>query len=329
MKKIFLWFLLSIGFTANVFGQAPLSLAVTRDQLLEKIVRAEIGISGATMQNNGVGFNITDTTADGITRAINGTHLTLKVLNPKETIFFYARLSDEEGNTLFYGYNLFELEQTSNGWKLPNNYNNIELKVVDYLPIHIEGAVGVGVMAFDEEGNVVAADYPNVWNGTFYLNTGWLRENAFLSVYVGEEWVYYDLSNGKQRQATEFNAVALTSIKGIKSQSVGNVYQEIITENRIGESMIIEYKPLVSQKLLVYFWTVEKGTTDYGWPKGVWVRRAHGERVYYPILIQNMMSPHIEVLINRSETIYFTPDWSPDNFIDKDAKEIPVDGPKG
>jgi hypothetical protein len=335
MKKI-LFLLLMLGFNPCAFGQTPESLPLTIDQFVEKVTGAYISIYGAATPNRAGSTNliITDATADGITRAINGTSLKLRLLDPQETVYFDVSLYDGTGSILFSGLNQFKLEKTPTGtWKLPDNYNKIQLWATQSIPVHIPGAQIATVLLFDTNGNVIGNDWLDVWSGTFYLDSRWLRENAFLSVYVDGQWIYYNLSNFKKCQATEFNIVASTSIKGIKSQSIGHVTQEIITENRVGESVIIEYKPLVSERLFVYFWTKDKNTGESTWPKGIWVRRTHGEKVYYPILIQNLMSPHIEVLINRSETIYFSPEWTPGDFIDKDAKDtsIPVGGggPKG
>jgi len=211
----------------------------------------------------------------GLIAAIKGMTLSVDIANPADGLFTWATGNNSDGDTLFFGYNSFNLVQGNGGYSLPDGYGKVTLTLANTVPIKIPGSQYAIIDILDSNGNTTAEYKVDVYNGKVYYPRQLAGTNAILAVLVGDgrtqgTWKFWNATTGGAVQESHYSISLNPSVSGITSLTNSNVIIAVPTHNSFGTNQTVELTSTVKQRIP----TVSFYTTENKWFIGAWVRKA-------------------------------------------------------
>lgn len=193
MKTLLSVLAIYIAFAVQVFGaniNTPLALPIgSRGALkayaLEQVSAGYISLSSSSqIQKSGdLTYFQTKGSPGDITRQFSEVVFRFHVYNTSDPVYLNAGLHDDSWNVYFYGYTKGKVETTGSDTFL--SAPNLTLRLVDQVPIKVEGASYAQITFRDSQGNVYLTDYLQVNNGVIFFPQSYVETNQKGEIRIG------------------------------------------------------------------------------------------------------------------------------------------------
>jgi hypothetical protein len=281
-------------------------------------------------------------TPEGISNTIRNLKLRIEVPNPQDWIYENGNVFDKDGYQLFWATKQFKLEAAKGSWKLPSDYGDLLLDLVDEVPISMPGVTYAFITIQNDYGETIDSQRIRAENGKIFFPWRLAHARAILATYVedgkgvtgGETevgqpgWSYWNVESGAPITPEKFDVTIKAGMNGSLSfTDVSHVHIPVQTKGTYGINPTATYTSSGKQWI-----TVSGKTSEARWFIGLKVRQAGTLEwaTSYDVKVNPQNgSRYIEVPIYASGVWHFVPIWNEGDFNEIGASIEPTEPPKG
>ena len=184
-----------LAFAVQVFGGTVTNTSLTlpisskgalKAYALEQVTAGYISLNSLSQirKSDDLTYFQTKGSPGDIARQFSEVVFRFHVYNTSDPIYLNAALRDENWNTYFYGYTQGKVQSTGSDTFL--SAPNLTLKLVDQVPIKVEGASYAQITFRDSQGNFSWDDRLQVENGVIYFPQNYVvNENQKGEIRIG------------------------------------------------------------------------------------------------------------------------------------------------
>lgn len=237
--------------------QENMPMIASRGQLMAYVVgqrAAHVAISVTSILPLGnhafASVDVKSPSANAINEAVDRAYLAMSVAVKTDALTLVVYVYDADWNMILLGWKPIKLIPVPNGkFTLPPDYGRLELRLLDYVPLKINGAISGAIAQLDDDGSTRTTQQLATYNETVFFPVSAAGNNALLEVTTsspypkGEQTTdFWKAWNGEAVDMANFNLKLSLSYEDmilVKDQS--RLRLNIVTTNRVAWNKVVEF----------------------------------------------------------------------------------------